>query len=112
MDMWTAINEYVASCGGDTSAKSLSDRRMNAVVAVERAMIARQARDMAHLEAGVRGQEGCYPDWVYESREAIRHRDQNVPWLDDLLAALEWQGGTIHDALNCVRRLIEANKMR
>lgn len=36
--VWEAINEYVAACGGDTSDVTVSDRRMNAVAAVERAL--------------------------------------------------------------------------
>lgn len=32
--------------------------------------------------------------------------------LPDLLAALGWEGGTIHDALNCVRRLVAGAKER
>ncbi len=38
--LWDAINEYAAACGGDTSANILSDRRMEAVVLVERAVAA------------------------------------------------------------------------
>lgn len=63
----------------------------------------------ARLERGVRGEPGLWPDWVYEAAEAIRHA-QNVPWLPDLLAALGWKGGTMHDALNAVRRLMEQDK--
>ena len=69
----------------------------------------------AYLEAGVRGKGGpadMYPDWVYESRKAIKHRDENVPWLPDLLKILGWQGGTVHQAMNAVWRLVEADKER
>jgi hypothetical protein len=38
VDLWEAINEYTASCGGDTSGSTISGRRMDAVVAVERAI--------------------------------------------------------------------------
>jgi hypothetical protein len=34
LELWDAINEYVESCNGDTS--KISNRRMNAVVNVER----------------------------------------------------------------------------
>lgn len=68
----------------------------------------------AHLEAGVRGigkPTDVYPDWVYEAREAIRRQNANPPpWLADLLAALGWQGGTIHNALSVVRRLVAVSK--
>jgi hypothetical protein len=36
--LWQAINEYAAACGGDTSEKTISDVRMNAVSAIERAI--------------------------------------------------------------------------
>ena len=38
VDFWDAINEYVASCGGDTSERTVSDRRMHAVVGIEDAL--------------------------------------------------------------------------
>lgn len=36
VELWDAINEYAESCGGDTSEATVTNRRMNAVVAVER----------------------------------------------------------------------------
>ena len=36
--LWAAINKYAEACGGDTSSENDSDRRMNAVVAVEKAV--------------------------------------------------------------------------
>ncbi len=36
--IWDAINAYAESCGGDTSDKTVCDKRMNAVVAVEKAL--------------------------------------------------------------------------
>lgn len=69
-----------------------------------------QAEMSASLEAGVRGAEGIYPSWVYEARDAIRHQNERIPWLPDLLAVLGWQGGTIYDALNAVRRLMVTSK--
>lgn len=68
------------------------------------------------LEEGVRGTgkpTDVYPDWVYEAREAIRRQNADPPpWLPDLLAALGWQGGTVHAALTAVRRLVMADKDR
>lgn len=68
----------------------------------------------AFLEAGVRGTgkpTDVYPDWVYEAREAIRRQNADPPpWLPDLLAALGWQGGTVHAALQAVRRLAANSK--
>lgn len=36
VDLWNAINKYTESCGGDTSNRTISDNRMNAVVDIER----------------------------------------------------------------------------
>lgn len=35
--LWDAINEYAEACGGDTGSRTVGGRRMDAVVAVERA---------------------------------------------------------------------------
>jgi hypothetical protein len=70
-----------------------------------------QAEMIAYHEGGVYGRgepTDIYPDWVYEARTAIKHQNDNLPWLADLLAALGWQSGTIHTALNAVRRLVAA----
>lgn len=34
--LWDAINDYVIACGGDPSKRTVSTKRMNAVVEVER----------------------------------------------------------------------------
>ncbi len=49
-DLWAAINEYAEACGGDTSDATVSDRRMDAVVAVERATTAAPHRVLALVE--------------------------------------------------------------
>lgn len=36
IEVWKAINEYAAACGGDTSNKVLTNERMDAVVKVNR----------------------------------------------------------------------------
>lgn len=36
-ELWKAVNEYAAACGGDTSNNTISDRRIDAVAAVDRA---------------------------------------------------------------------------
>ena len=36
--LWNAINEYAVACGGDPATRTVSGRRMDAVVAVERAV--------------------------------------------------------------------------
>ena len=36
VELWRAINEYAAACGGDPSHATVSGRRMDAVVGVER----------------------------------------------------------------------------
>ena len=40
--LWAAVNEYAASCGGDTSSATISDRRMDAVAAVARIFLAEE----------------------------------------------------------------------
>ena len=71
-----------------------------------------EAATIAHFEKGVRGEPGFYPDWVYEAARAIKHANENIPWLPDLLKILGWQGGTVHQAMNAVARLVEAEKVR
>lgn len=74
------------------------------------------AAAIADLERGVRPSTfpdrpgEVWPDWVYEARAAIRHQNEAIPWLRDLLDALGWQGGTVHAALQAVRRLAESAK--
>lgn len=74
------------------------------------------AESNAYLERGVRGQglpTDIYPDWVYEARDAIRRQNENPPhYLPELLAILGWQGGTYHQALKAVQRLVEDEKDR
>lgn len=84
---------------------------MDATPETERIRV--QAETIANLERGVRGPDrpgDIWPNWVYEARDAIRHQNDGLPWLPDLLAALGWQGGTVHEALNAVRRLVAASK--
>ena len=53
----------------------------------------------------------AWPDWVYEARRAVKMaRSANPNWLTELLAILGWQFGTVHQALNAVRRLVEAER--
>lgn len=37
-ELWNAVNDYAKSCGGDTGPRTISPSRMDAVVAVERAV--------------------------------------------------------------------------
>ena len=41
--LWDAINAYAVACGGDTGPATVGDRRMDAVVAVERVLEDRHA---------------------------------------------------------------------
>lgn len=110
--LWDTINEYAAACGGDTSDRTVSDRRMKAVAEVERELhflrTVDGAQTIASFEAAVYGDGGVWPSWVYEARQAIRHANENTPWLDDLLKILGWQGGTMYQALQAVSRLVAA----
>lgn len=42
-----------------------------------------------------------------DAEEAMRQPDP-PPWLDELVAALGWQGGTAIDAIDAVKRLVSA----
>jgi hypothetical protein len=75
-----------------------------------------RVNEMAAIERAVMGQpnkpEG-WPDWVYEARRAVKvAREANPAWLPELLAILDWQGGTVHQALNAIRRMVESEKER
>lgn len=50
MSLWDAIIEFTESCGGDTSSRTVSDRRIRAVSAVSRALAA-AASNPAALKA-------------------------------------------------------------
>ncbi len=56
------------------------------------------------------GNDTCVKGHVYPSRDAVsvdKGQLSSPGWLPDLLAALGWQGGTVHDALAEVRKLRE-----
>lgn len=73
--------------------------RINEMAAIERAIM-----DPPDKPEG-------WPDWVYEARRAVKMaREANPAWLPELLAILGWQGGTVHQAMNAVRRLVESEK--
>ena len=107
-DLWDAINEFTVASGGSNSA--INAARINAVSKIELVILGIEADGIGELERGVKGEGGIFPDWVYEARTAIKHQNENLPWLPDLLKILGWQGGTIHQALNAVSRLVEADK--
>lgn len=73
-----------------------------------------RVNEMASIERAVMDPPNgpaCWPDWVYEARRAVRMmRSENPSWFEELLSVLGWQSGTIHQALNAVRRLVEADK--
>lgn len=75
-----------------------------------------RVNEMVAVERAIRGEDAfgsVWPDWVYEARSAVRHMGENPPpWLSDLHEILGWQGGTVHQALNAVRRLVESEKDR
>lgn len=56
--LWERVNEYAASCGGDTGAGSVGDRRMNAVSALEREVEAFERKASA-------------PSWLGDAAEAL-----------------------------------------
>jgi len=63
--------------------------------------------------------------WHYEAvAQLLRERDhygkacvelsqnREPPWLEQLCAALGWHGGTVHEAIHAVKRLVDAAKER
>lgn len=85
------------------------DPEMDAAISEELEFQA-EAKLIAFLETGIKGANGIYPDWVYKARNAIKHQNEQIPWLPDLLKILGWQGGTVRQALNAVSRLVEQDK--
>jgi hypothetical protein len=59
-----------------------------------------------HLERGYRGEKGVFPTWINEASRNRLVAEDGVPWLAQLHKALGWQGGTIHQALEAVSRLV------
>lgn len=104
-----AANLYRATCGNPPSTDLIAD-------AIRCAEVSSYARAIADMERGVLGDvlpTDVWPDWVYEARESIRHQRDAVPWLPDLLRILGWQGGgTVHQALRAVARLVHEDQER
>lgn len=70
------------------------------------AVLATVAEHNANLEAGFMADAGgMFPDWVYHARRCRQIAESKLTWLDELLRALGWQAGTIHQALSAVARL-------
>jgi hypothetical protein len=99
INLWEAINAYTASCGGDPSSSTISSRRMDAVVAVDRAI-----EDQGHTKdlviAAMREALNavqlriCFIGWPNEPRRV----DGSVDWeqeivLIDLALKLAREGG-------------------
>jgi anti-sigma factor RsiW len=63
--LWDAINEYAAACGGDPGNATISGRRMDAVVAVERVM-----RSYTHA-TGQDGNRVLVPVRVFGPRPSV-----------------------------------------
>jgi hypothetical protein len=61
----------------------------------------------SHLEKGYRADEGgAYPDWIYEARRNRLVAEGKATFLGELTKALGWQGGTIHQVISAVQRLV------
>jgi len=69
-----------------------------------------EAKCIGDLERGIRGAGGVFPDWVYEARAAIKHRDESIPWERELLDAIGWESGTVWQAFQAIRRLVAVSK--
>lgn len=59
-DVWDAINEYVRTCGGDTSDKTVSVERMEAVAKIERALDRETAQAYSWLDEALNSGDGTY----------------------------------------------------
>lgn len=59
-EVWETINRYVQACGGDPSNKTVSAERMNAVVAVEKAINDEIGRSTAFLDEALNSGDGTY----------------------------------------------------
>lgn len=82
--LWEAINEYAAACGGDTSAATISDRRMNAVAQVGRVLRSQQTgRETLPLDVSERLQS-----LRRAMHYGIEHGKRNMIVDIDLLEAL------------------------
>lgn len=93
----------------DTSALEAKLKEMKAKIDADKRKEI-EAEVIGRLERGIRGEEGIWPDWVYECRRALQHQRDNTPYLDDLLRVLGWQGGTYQQVVSAVARLVEADK--
>lgn len=59
-ELWDAINQYTRACGGDSSSKTVSSTRMDAVVTVEKAVDAEIHRATAFLDEALNSGDGTY----------------------------------------------------
>lgn len=109
LELVQAIEIYTDVCKiRDSEFKERHNARVEYRAKIDLYRTAAQAAMSASLEHGLRTGEGVHPDWIYEARDAIRHCQENVPWLVDLLDALGWKGGSAHAAIQAVRRLVAA----
>ena len=76
--VWDAINAYAQACGGDTSATNTAGVRMNAVVAVENALLdLTQNRVLDATSAVERVRAEVIALWAHGARQARRLIDEN-----------------------------------
>lgn len=69
VELWDAINEYASACGGDTTERTVSSRRMDAVARIERAV--RTLASHAEAEATSREDKEA-ARWQERIAETIR----------------------------------------
>lgn len=113
-DLLKHLLDIFAACAAAPAGEQLSAGRARLRRMVDANQTRLLAESNAYLEAGIYGRgkpTDIYPDWVYEARDAIRRQNENPPhYLPELLAILGWQGGTYHQALKAVQRLVGAEK--
>ncbi len=105
--LWNAINCY-ASLVPETKEYARAKAYAAVVQEMDFLCMVAGAEMSGTLENGVmKDASGVWPNWVYEAHEAIKHQNENIPWLPDLLKILGWQGGTVHQAMQAVRRCVD-----
>lgn len=60
VELWNAINDYAETCGGDTGAATISGRRMDAVVAVDRAVTTLESGTTIRALLGAEGSPAAH----------------------------------------------------
>jgi len=106
-EAWQVSTAWVV---GRLTANGVHEHRLHHEMKL--AVLQAQADTAAALERDYLADAGgIAPNWIYAARRNRQIAEEKLTWLGELHAALGWQGGTIHEALSCVRRLVAVSKM-